>query len=117
MFEQALEEFQKEKDTIEEFDSLIESLVGVTYALMDKKENAQQILENLKARSKEMYVAPNNLTLIYYALGDNDQGFEWLEKAYEERDNWMSRLNSDPIFDMVLVDHRSKELLKKMGLE
>jgi tetratricopeptide (TPR) repeat protein len=116
MFERALEELQKEKDIMKRFDPNVESLIGVAYALLGKRDKALQILENLKARSKEMYMASSNIALIYYALGDSESGFEWMEKAYEERDNWLRRFNSDPIYDMTHVDPRLKEFPKKMGL-
>ncbi len=117
MFEKALEEFMREKDIIREFDPMIESLIGVTYALMGKEENAQQILEKLEARSKEKYVPSSNMALIYLALGENDRGFELLEKALEVSDFWIIRLKSEPLFDMAREDPRFKELLKKVNLE
>ncbi|NIM90715.1 MAG: protein kinase [Candidatus Aminicenantes bacterium] len=117
MYEQALEEFQKEKDIIRGFNPHIESLLGVTYALMRDKEKALQILEELEARAKEMYVASSDIAVIHFALGDNDQGFERLEKAYEERDTNLKKLKTYPLFDNVSSDSRFKELLKKMGLE
>jgi serine/threonine protein kinase/tetratricopeptide (TPR) repeat protein len=94
MFEQALEEFQKERDILRRFNSHIESLIGVAYVLLGKRE-----------------------TLIYFALGENDQGFGWLEKAYEERDPFVKKIGNDPIYDMVRSDLRFKAMLKKMNLE
>ena len=57
------------------------------------------------------------MALIHFALGENDKGFERLEKAYEERDSRLRKLKTDPIFDNVRSDPRFKELLKKMGLD
>jgi hypothetical protein len=36
--------------------------------------------------SSEQYVSPSDLALICMALGDNNEAFSWLEKAYEQRD-------------------------------
>ena len=116
MFKQALEEFQKEKDIIRGFNAHIESLIGVTYALLGKRKNALQILEKLIAQPKEMNVEPSSMALIYFALGENDQGFERLEKAYEERDPLLKKLKSEPIFDNVRSDPRFKAMLKKLNL-
>jgi tetratricopeptide (TPR) repeat protein len=117
MFEQALEEFQKEKDIIRGFYSHIESLIGVTYALLGKRENALEILEKLKARSKEMFVASSEIARVHFALGQNDQGFERLEKAYEEHDPFLKKLKTWPLLDNVRSDPRFKAMLKKLNLE
>jgi len=64
-----------------------------------------------------MYVTSSDMAVIHFALGDNDQGFERLEKAYEERDPQLKKLKTEPIYDNVSSDPRFIELLKKMGLE
>jgi hypothetical protein len=37
-------------------------------------------------QSKEVYIYPYLFACIHAAFGDNDQDFNWLEKAYEEHD-------------------------------
>jgi hypothetical protein len=51
------------------------------------------------------------------ALGENNQGFRLLERAYEERDYLLSQIKVSPSFDSVRSDPRFKALLKKMNLE
>jgi tetratricopeptide (TPR) repeat protein len=117
MLERALEEFLKEKDIIRRFNPHIESLIGITYALLGEREKSLQILDKLKARAKEAFVASSDIAGIHFALGENDQGFVWLEKAYEERDTFLKKLKTWPILDNIRLDPRFKALLKKMGLE
>ncbi len=50
-------------------------------------------------------------------LGQKDQAFKWLEKAYEERDFWITFIKVAPYFDSLRSDPRFKILLKKMNLE
>jgi hypothetical protein len=50
------------------------------------------------------------------ALGGKDQAFESLERAYEERSGWLSRLKVDPIFDGLRSDPRFTNLLRRIGL-
>jgi hypothetical protein len=60
----------------------------------------------LRYRRIEQYVSPLYIAAIYSGLGDNDQAFLWLEKAYEQRENMVldktyqdfSPLRSDPGF-------------------
>jgi tetratricopeptide (TPR) repeat protein len=53
----------------------------------------------------------------YYArLGEPDKTFEWLDKAYEERNNRLTLLNVNPAFDNVRADPRFAALIRKVGL-
>jgi hypothetical protein len=55
--------------------------------------------------------------MIYGYLGEMDQAYEWLEKAYEERDQQIVWLKVWPLFDPLRSDPRFKAMLKKMNLE
>ena len=55
--------------------------------------------------------------MIHTGLGDNDQAFEWLESAYQERDVQLISIKVDPVWDPLRSDPRFQDLLKKMGLE
>ena len=50
-------------------------------------------------------------------LGEVDKAFEWLEKAYVERDGNLIFISAPAPFDLFSPDPRYKQLLKKMGLE
>jgi hypothetical protein len=53
----------------------------------------------------------------YIRLGEKDQVFEWLERAYQERDPNLCDLKTHPICDGIRSDPRFSAFLKKMGLE
>jgi serine/threonine-protein kinase len=93
--------------------------LGHTYAVSDKKDKAQKILDELKKLSKRRYVSPYSIATIYIGLGEKDQAFEWLQKAYDDRSVWLIHLHVkvDPRLDSLRSDPRFTELLKKMGLE
>ena len=57
------------------------------------------------------------MAILYFVLGEDDLGFQWLDKAYEEYDSRMRLLKIDPVFDRVRSDPRFEAILKKMGLE
>ena len=50
-------------------------------------------------------------------ISENDLAFEYLEKAYEERDVDIVYLKIDPIWDDIRNEPRFKGLLKKINLE
>jgi len=107
MYEEALAEFQKESNI---------AWIAITYVRMGKRGEAQNMLEELLVQSKKEYVSPFNIAVVYFVLGENDQGFKWLEKAYEEGIG-ERLLKISPALDNVRSDPRYKTLLKKVGLD
>jgi TolB-like protein/DNA-binding winged helix-turn-helix (wHTH) protein/Flp pilus assembly protein TadD len=53
---------------------------------------------------------------VYAYRGESDKSFEWLERAYEQRDPGLPEINSDPLFKNLHHDPRYIEVLKKMRL-
>jgi len=116
MYGEAIKKIQKAKEFSKGLVLYHDILIGTAYVRMGKIEEARKVLHNLLEGSKQVYVLPS-IADIYFALGENDQGFKWLERAYEERLPWMKALKIDPAYDNVRSDPRFKALLKKMNLE
>jgi len=55
--------------------------------------------------------------VLYAKVGNKNKAFECLEKSYQKRERWMSRLQVDPGLDSVRDDPRFDELIKRVGLE
>jgi len=62
------------------------------------------------------FVTSYGVALVYAGLGETEQAFAWLNKAYEERSNWLVWLKSDPRWAPLKSDKRFKELVNKVGL-
>ena len=92
-------------------------IAGLAYAygISGQKDDALAMLELLEEKSKEEYVAPYWMSIVFVGLGDNEEAFKWLEKAYRERDGSMMFLNVEPLFDPLRRDLRFAVLLKKMA--
>lgn len=75
-------------------------------------------LDQEKQRVKENveYVQPTSVAGLAARLGDNEQAFEWLEKAYVERDEWLTRLKLDPHYKNLRADPRYADLLRRINL-
>jgi hypothetical protein len=50
-------------------------------------------------------------------LGENDQAFEWLQKACEERSSWLIWLKVDPRLDSLRTDPRFMDLVRRVGFK
>jgi len=49
-------------------------------------------------------------------MGDRDQAFDWLEKAYKERSARLEYIKSEDFFDSLRSDPRYLDLMRRMGL-
>ena len=115
MCEKAVEECQRAADLS---GNDLDRSVGLVraYALSGNQAGARLILKKWHVRAKGTYVPSSFFAQIYVALGENGQGFAWLEKAYAERDPYLARLKVDPAFDPIRSDSRFQDLLRRLGL-
>jgi serine/threonine-protein kinase len=90
--------------------------LALTYAASGRKAQAEAIYDELVARSRGEYVPPTTLSFLSATLGRVDEAFEWLERAYEERDMLMTWVKLLPHFDPLRDDPRFDALVKRMGL-
>jgi serine/threonine protein kinase/tetratricopeptide (TPR) repeat protein len=90
--------------------------LGHAYAVAHQADEAKKILDQLKERSQQTYVQPSLIAVIQVGLGDKNQGFDWLQKAYEDRSAGLLYLKVDPAFDAIRSDPRFVDLLRKVGL-
>jgi len=84
-------------------------------ALSGDREEALKAVEELREVSKQRYVMPYAIALIYTGLGQAEQALEWLETAFEERGNLLCYLSVDPAFDGLRTVPRFKDLLRRIG--
>jgi serine/threonine-protein kinase len=92
------------------------AILGYLYAKGGQPEEAQRILDELAVRSKLTYVAPTQFALVHEGLVERDRVFEWLERAYQERDAWMLYTLTDPLLAPLRSDPRFADLVRRVGL-
>lgn len=88
--------------------------LGAFYAKAGDRGKAQQILKRLQTTDE--YVSPGELAVLYTALGERDQAFASLEKAYASHDLQLGNLRVDASFDSLREDPRFKDLMRRVGL-
>jgi tetratricopeptide (TPR) repeat protein len=114
MYPQAIEEFQKGVKI--SGSPLMLALLGHAYAASGKTAEARQVLADLHDLETRRYVSPYTIAAVHTGLGDKDQAFKWLERAYEGRDVWLMNLKVDPVFARLRSDKRFQDLLTRSGL-
>jgi serine/threonine protein kinase len=117
MLEEGLAEIEKERQICEGRNPTVEAFLAAFVGRIGKQDEAVRTLRRLLDLSKKMYVSPYAIARIYLALEDNDEGFKWLQKAYEECDHWLCFLKVHPVRESFGSDPRFSEMLKKIGFE
>jgi len=87
------------------------------FAVIGRRTEAKNILRDLERKSQSEYVSPYLIATIYAGLGDKDNAFGFLDKAYAERSldiSWF--LKADLRIDNLRSDPRFKTLLRRIGL-
>ena len=90
----------------------IAGLALVYHALRQAKESDRRLSE-LKRNYSD---APALIAEVHAFRGETDQAFEWLDRAYNERDPGLTQLKGSPLFSSLRRDPRYAALLKKMRL-
>jgi TolB-like protein/Tfp pilus assembly protein PilF len=92
------------------------ALLGHLYAVTGQQASARGIISQLQQMSGDKYVPSLYVALIYIGLGDKDQAFTWLDKAVEERCEYLIYLPTEPMADPLRDDPRFSALLEHLGL-
>ncbi|HEX6715765.1 MAG TPA: winged helix-turn-helix domain-containing protein [Pyrinomonadaceae bacterium] len=95
---------------------LMLALLGHAYAASGRTTEAKQVLNDLQQLQGQRYVSPYTVAAIYAGLGDQDQAFNWLERAVEERDIWLMNLKVDPVFSKLRSNRHFADILARIRL-
>ena len=75
------------------------------------------MLDRLQDPKTLSYVAPYNVAIVYAGLGNSDQTFAWLDRAYTQRSYYLSvYLTTDARLDGLHGDPRFLDLRRRIGL-
>lgn len=78
---------------------------------------ARKILDELLVSSRERYIPPCHIAMLYTALGENENALNYLEKAYKEKDVRIAFLKVEPRWDGLRAEPRFVELMKRLNFE
>ena len=111
----ATEEFKK-AISLSEGSPLMRAALGRAYAESQKKYEANEMLSELNELAKRQYVSAYEVAKIYVALGNSEQAFQLLAKAYAEHSFHLPNLNVCPQLKPVRSDPRFQDLVQRIGL-
>jgi len=85
------------------------------YGLEGRKNKAEKLIDELREIARHRYVSGVFLAEAYVGTGQKDQAVTWLERAYDERDQWMVYIASYPALDRLHSEPRFQALLRRMN--
>jgi tetratricopeptide (TPR) repeat protein len=115
MFRESLAEYEKYA-TLSGGSPGSTAFVGYAHARLGQRSQAFGVLDQLGAASKQRYVPALSFAIVYVGLGEKEQAFLWLEKAYDERTNSLAYLKGQATWDPLRSDPRFADLLGRIGL-
>jgi DNA-binding winged helix-turn-helix (wHTH) protein/TolB-like protein/Flp pilus assembly protein TadD len=87
---------------------------GYTLGVMGRADEARAVLGELQQMSSKRFITAYGMALVYTGLGDKEQAFAWLDKAFAERSHWLMWLRLDPRWKALRGDPRFAELVGRL---
>jgi tetratricopeptide (TPR) repeat protein len=89
--------------------------LGRIYALLGRRDDALAVLRRTQQAGAAGGAGAQSTALLYFAVGDKEEGFKWLKKAFDER-NLVTFIKFDPNFDSVRSDARFQQLIAMLHI-
>ena len=89
--------------------------LGHCFGRAGMRREAEDILRRFEEASRERYVSPYYRAIVHAGLGDVDEAFGWLEKAFDEHSTALVLLHIFPLHDNLRDDPRFPRLLRRTG--
>jgi len=112
-FDEAITELNKARSLSQ--DPLADMALGHAFAVAGRRAEATKIAVDLEEKVREKQVSPFLPAVIYAGLNEKDKSFYWLERAYQERSNWLSLIKVGHRLKNLHGDPRFDDLLKRVG--
>ena len=87
------------------------------YAKLGFRPTITRIIEMEKELAQRRYVDSGFIAFYYADIGDRDQTFAWLDKAFSQKAESLQLIKSTKTMDPFHSDPRYIDLLKRMGLK
>ena len=116
LYEKAMAEYQKVLELskgVAVVETAMKAVIGHAYARWGKRSKTLKMLDEIE---KSSCTSPHSIAEVHAALGQRDQAFEWLNKAYDLHDMQMVSMKTNPTLDGLRADTRFADLVRRVGL-
>jgi len=92
------------------------AMLAYAYAVSGNRNEARKILAELVDSSQKRYVSSVFVALAYWGMGNRDQACNWLDRAAQARDSYLSGISLEPAFGQFRSSSCFQNLIQRMGL-
>jgi len=96
-------------------DPLADMAYGHALATAGRRKEALSIANALEEKARRKEVSPFLPAVVFAGLDDKDKAFYWLERAYQERSNWLTLIKVGRRLKNLTDDPRFEDLLGRIG--
>src|SRR5262249_16624289 len=112
-FEEALTEFRGVEERVPEWPVSIAAR-GFVAGVAGRADEARKTLVEMERLESRKFVTSYGVALVHAGLGQTDAAFASLNRAFDERSNWLVWLRLDPRWTGLRSDSRFAELVGRM---
>jgi TolB-like protein/Flp pilus assembly protein TadD len=115
-FPEAIEQLKKAESLAGGKSPVFTMALGHAYGVAGDRAAAAKSLTELHGMAAKGYVPALFFSAIYTGMGDHDRAIEWLQKAVDERTEYMIFMNVEPLADPLRSVSRFQALMQKVGV-
>ncbi len=115
MYKEAIAEFERANTSAGGSPAMVMA-VGYAHGRAGNRAEARRALAELQRLASSRYVPALYFAAIYTGLGDTAQALTWLNRAYQERTDYLVYLRVEPMADSLRADPQFQRLLRRIGL-
>lgn len=87
---------------------------GFTLGMAGRVNEAQAVLREMQVLAQQRFVTAYGMALVHTGLGQKEEAFAWLDKAFAERSHWLVWLRLDPRWNRLRDDPRFAALVDRL---
>ncbi|MBL8180872.1 MAG: protein kinase [Blastocatellia bacterium] len=113
-FDDAIIAYQKSRQIAG--DPITDMALGHVYGVAGRSTEARKVAVDLENKVLKKEVSAFLPAVVYAGLNDKDKAFYWLERAYQERSNWLTLAKVGRRLKNLRGDPRFDDLIKRIGM-
>ena len=115
-WESAIQEFRKALDATGGCSSYASAHLGYALAASGQHEEARAITNEMLGMAEVRYVPATDFAIVAIGLGEYENALDWLDKAFQERSNYLIYICHDALFDRLRPEPRFQNLIRQIGM-
>lgn len=113
-FEDAIIAYQKSRQIAG--DPITDMALGHVYGVAGRTAEARKVAVALESKVMKKEISAFLPAVVYAGMNDKDKSFYWLERAYQERSNWLTLAKVGRRLKNLRGDPRFDDLIKRIGI-